>query len=68
MSERVQWQILMDPDTGLPWFTPPRQVDPERRPRLHHRFVRGGTSQPTPTRVRECATPADLQSSAKWHG
>ncbi|RMB61709.1 HNH endonuclease signature motif containing protein [Tessaracoccus antarcticus] len=68
VSERVQWQILMDPDTGLPWFTPPRQVDPERRPRLHHRFVLGGTSPPTPTRVRECATPADLQPSPSWHG
>ncbi|MEO7589007.1 MAG: DUF222 domain-containing protein [Arachnia sp.] len=68
LSAQVQWQILMDPVTGLPWFTPPRQIDPERRPRLHHRFVLGGTSPPTPTRVGECATPADLQPSASWHG
>ncbi len=65
-SEQVQWQILIDPDTGLPWFVPPRQIDPERVPRLHHRFLLRGTSPPTP--VRECDTPRDLQPSPAWHG
>ncbi len=68
MSAQVQWQILIDPVTGLPWFTPPRQIDPDRVPRLHHRFMLGGTSPPTTTRSKECATPADLLPSPCWHG
>jgi len=68
MSPNVQWQILMDPVTGLPWFTPPRQIDPERVPRLHHRFMLRGTSPPTSAQVTRCATPADLQPSPHWHG
>ena len=47
-SSHVQWQILMDPATGLPWFVPPRQIDPERVPRLHHRFLLQGRSLPPP--------------------
>lgn len=69
-SMQVQWQILMDPATGVPWFIPPRQIDPERAPRLHHRFLLNGTSPPTPvslTDVKECATPGDLQPSPHWH-
>ncbi len=69
-SAQVQWQILLDPATGLPWFTPPRQIDPERVPRLHHRFLLQGTSPPTPAAhasVEKCATPADLQPSPAWH-
>ncbi len=65
-SEQLQWQILIDPVTGLPWFIPPRQIDPERVPRLHHRFVLKGISPPTP--ARKCATPKDLQPSPAWHG
>ena len=70
-SVQVQWQIIIDPVTGLPWFIPPRQIDPERAPRLHHRFLLKGTSPPTPTtstEVSECATSADLQPSPHWHG
>lgn len=68
-SAAVQWQILIDPATGLPWFIPPRQIDPERVPRLHHRFLLQGISPPTPTgvAVETCATPADLQPSPAWH-
>ena len=37
------WEITLD-DAGDPWFTPPRQVDLQRRPRQHHRYrLRGGT-------------------------
>lgn len=69
-SVQVQWQILIDPATGLPWFTPPRQIDPQRVPRLHHRFLLNGASPPTPAapaHVMECATPDDLQPSPAWH-
>lgn len=45
-SAQVQWQILIDPGNGLPWFTPPRQIDPARAPRLHHRFLLRGTGPP----------------------
>lgn len=67
-SAEVQWRILIDPTTGMPWFTPPRQIDPERVSRLHHRFVLRGTSPPDSPRHRPCASPADLQPSRHWHG
>ncbi|MFT3889062.1 MAG: DUF222 domain-containing protein [Arachnia sp.] len=38
-SHASQWQVHLDADTGLPWFTPPRHVDPARRPRQHRRFL-----------------------------
>ncbi|WP_385899647.1 DUF222 domain-containing protein [Tessaracoccus sp. O5.2] len=37
-SEASQWRVDLDPITGLPWFTPPKHVDPARRPRQHRRF------------------------------
>ena len=37
-SEQSQWRVDLDPVTGLPWFTPPRHIDPARRPRQHRRF------------------------------
>ncbi|HSO68418.1 MAG TPA: DUF222 domain-containing protein [Arachnia sp.] len=36
-SEDSQWQVHLDPATGLPWVTPPRHIDPARRPRQHQR-------------------------------
>ena len=69
-SARVQWQILIDPATGLPWFTPPHQIDPDRVPRLHHRFLIKGISPPTldtDAVVEKCATLADLVPSPHWH-
>ncbi|MHA6509172.1 HNH endonuclease signature motif containing protein [Tessaracoccus sp. Y1736] len=36
-SEESQWQVHLDPATGMPWFTPPRHIDPARRPRQHQR-------------------------------
>ena len=36
-SEESQWRVHLDPATGLPWFTPPRHIDPARRPRQHQR-------------------------------
>ncbi|HSO69116.1 MAG TPA: DUF222 domain-containing protein [Arachnia sp.] len=36
-SEESQWQVALDPATGMPWFTPPRHIDPARRPRQHQR-------------------------------
>lgn len=37
--EESRWQVHLDEVTGLPWFTPPRQVDPRRRPRHNARFI-----------------------------
>ncbi len=34
-----QWQVHLDEVTGLPWFTPPRHIDPRRRPRHNARFI-----------------------------
>lgn len=68
-SEQGQWQIVIDPGTGVPWFIPPRHIDPNRVSRLHHRFLLKGTGPPpanTPD-VAECATPADLVPSPAWH-
>ena len=36
-SEHSQWRVHLDDVTGLPWFTPPRHIDPRRRPRQHQR-------------------------------
>ena len=36
-SEESQWRVHLDQATGLPWFTPPRHIDPARRPRQHQR-------------------------------
>ena len=36
-SAQSQWQVYIDQVTGLPWFTPPRHIDPARRPRQHQR-------------------------------
>ena len=33
-----QWQVVLDPITGQPWFIPPRQIDITRKPRRHRRF------------------------------
>ncbi|MHA6526042.1 HNH endonuclease signature motif containing protein [Tessaracoccus sp. G1721] len=36
-SAESQWQVHLDQVTGLPWFTPPRHIDPTRKPRQHQR-------------------------------
>ncbi|MBB1513324.1 DUF222 domain-containing protein [Tessaracoccus sp. MC1627] len=36
-SKGSQWRVHLDPATGTPWFTPPRHIDPARRPRQHQR-------------------------------
>lgn len=72
-SAELQWQVLIDPASGLPWFIPPRQIDPERVPRLHHRFMLRGTSPPTPgppplpAWARERNLPS-AEPSPHWHG
>ncbi|MBK7819765.1 MAG: DUF222 domain-containing protein [Tessaracoccus sp.] len=38
-SEHSQWRVFLDKETGRPWFTPPRHIDPARRPRQHRRFL-----------------------------
>ncbi|MBB1484110.1 DUF222 domain-containing protein [Tessaracoccus sp. MC1865] len=38
-SPESQWQVHLDQVTGMPWFTPPRHVDPARRPRQHPRHL-----------------------------
>ncbi len=37
-SEESQWTVHLDEATGLPWVTPPRHIDPARRPRQHPRL------------------------------
>ncbi len=37
-SEESQWMVHLDEATGLPWVTPPRHIDPARRPRRHTRL------------------------------
>lgn len=38
-SAESQWQVHLEPDTGRAWFTPPRHIDPARRPRQHRRHL-----------------------------
>ena len=38
LSPEQQWEVHLDPNTMLPWFTPPRHIDPYRRPRQHRRY------------------------------
>ncbi|MHA7862114.1 HNH endonuclease [Tessaracoccus sp. Y36] len=38
-SAESQWQVHLDPATGMPWFTPPRHIDPARTPRQHPRHL-----------------------------
>ncbi|MBB1482446.1 DUF222 domain-containing protein [Tessaracoccus sp. MC1865] len=38
-SAESQWQVHLDPVTGMPWFAPPRHVDPARKPRQHRRHL-----------------------------
>lgn len=39
LSSGAQWEVHLDPATGLPDFVPPRTIDPARRPRQHSRFI-----------------------------
>lgn len=63
VSDRLQWQIRIDEDSGLPWFTPPVQVDPLQRPRLHQRHRLKGRTLPErePQISRERITESDPQ-------
>lgn len=36
-SGESQWRVHLDPVNGLPWFTPPRHIDPNQKPRQHYR-------------------------------
>ena len=38
-SPNSQWHAHLDPDTGLPAFTPPRHIDPTHKPRQHPRYL-----------------------------
>jgi hypothetical protein len=51
-SEHSQWQVHLDEETGRPWFTPPRHIDPTRTPRQHRRFILADIT------LREPDTPA----------
>lgn len=62
------WQITLD-DVGNPLFTPPRQVDLQRRPRQHHKYrLRGRTLPETgPPAIPALPDPIDLlQASPSW--
>lgn len=39
LAAHQQWTVHIDESTGLPWFIPPRHIDPARRPRLHRRHL-----------------------------
>ena len=65
-SEASQWRVDLDPVTGLPWFTPPRHIDPARRPRQHRRFrleqIRAG-APPCPDGDPPDGDPPETESS-----
>lgn len=80
-SEHSQWQVHLDQDTGLPWFTPPRYIDPRRKPRQHrrHRLRELAIQEPetppdiettSPSMAPPCveAPPFLLEPSPAWHG
>ena len=46
-SAESQWQVHLDEVTGLPWFTPPRHIDPVRKPRQHTRYLLHHIQLPT---------------------
>ncbi|MHA6523667.1 HNH endonuclease signature motif containing protein [Tessaracoccus sp. G1721] len=60
-SEESQWQVHIDDETGLPWFTPPRHIDPARRPRLHqrHRLQQLDLQSGAPPCPQDAAEPPD---------
>ncbi len=64
-----QWQVHLDPVDGMPWFTPPRQIDPRRRPRRHHRHrLRGPVPIPAEETLPRGDPPVwdDLPFSSEW--
>ncbi|MFT3886923.1 MAG: DUF222 domain-containing protein [Arachnia sp.] len=68
-SAHSQWRVHLDADTGLPWFTPPRHIDPDQRPRQHRRFLLAGitiTSSPVegPPRPEPWAEPSGPADAA----
>lgn len=79
-SAESQWEVRLDPDSGLPWFTPPRHIDPRRRPRQHPRHrIRHLEAPPCPAGLRPSGQSPDearleerieeliQRSAAAWH-
>ena len=62
-----QWQVELDPGSGLPTFIPPRQIDPGRRRRQHRRHrIRGRTLPSVEHDDPPAWEPPVLQTSAAW--
>ncbi|MHA6524897.1 HNH endonuclease [Tessaracoccus sp. G1721] len=66
-SAESQWQVHIDDVTGLPWFTPPRHIDPARRPRQHQRHrLQQLNPQPGAPPCPHNADDLTLASSPAW--
>lgn len=55
----TQWQVHLDPVNALPWFTPPTDVDPRRRPRQHTRFILRQTTLKPAAQAPPCPPAED---------
>lgn len=69
-SGQSQWRVHRDEVTGLPWFTPPRHIDPYRGPRQHqrHRLQQAaprGTAPPCPSGLPD-PDPPDIDTEDTW--
>ena len=69
-SEQSRWRVHLDEVTGLPWFTPPRHIDPYRRPRQHqrHRLQQvspRGTAPPCPSGIPD-PDPPNVEPADTW--
>ena len=69
-SASSQWDVVLDPATGLPRFVPPLHVDPDRRPRQHTRYLLQQVKLPSvaPPRPFPMTRLDELisQSAANW--
>ena len=57
-----EWEVRLDEVTGLPWFTPPKHIDPSRRPRQHSRFVLEQITLEPPPEAPPCPDPVEAPS------
>lgn len=54
LSPEQQWEVHLDKTTMLPWFTPPRHIDPKRIPRQHRRYRLRKTTLTPPHQAPPC--------------
>lgn len=63
-----QWIVHLDATTGLPWFTPPRHIDPDRKPIQHQRHALGHIQRAIRahgTEAPPCPPVADVGAAAR---